>query len=367
MSIPPLPSSDFDPDDSSIVILVPVYENAGTVEEIVRSCAETGLPVIVIDDGGADGSKEIALGLVEGGIADAVIHCPANLGKAGALQLGFKAAVERGFRTAITVDADGQHDPDSIRPLVDLVRADSSALVVGCRWPLHSDQPRRNLIGRTFSNVAIRAHAGVAVGDAPCGFRAWPLESTVAIPGRSGRYAWEQEMITRLAWRGVPIGSIDIPAIYHPRETRVSHYRFRRDWPEGIAIYLHLLLVALIPNVPTGGRPTIRRFSRLLSPGPLRGRRPEIATNRWFTLTALAVAIVAGLFLPASPWTLGIMVWIGWRWHLGLAAIVLAGLPSVLTLPALAGSPSWLITIAVAWLVGGLIRNPVAVVDPAAR
>ena len=234
--------------------------------------------------------------------------------------------------------------------------------MVGCRWPLHPDQPRKNLIGRFFSNLAIRAHCGVAVGDAPCGYRAWPVADAVAVRGLSGRYAWEQEMITRLAWRGVPVTAIDIPAIYHPRETRISHYRFGRDWPEGIAIYAWLLVASLLP-LPRGGlrgatRSFVRRFDRLLSPGALRGRRPETWTNRLLAITALFAGGAAGLLLPASPWTLVGVAWVGWRWHAGLASIALAIGPSLRTVPMLAGLESWLVVVGVAWLLGGLIRRP---------
>jgi hypothetical protein len=168
-------------------------------------------------------------------------------------------------------------------------------------------------------------------------------------------------MISRLAWKGVEVIGIDIPAIYHPRETRVSHYRFRRDWPEGIAIYLWLLLVALVP-IPWGGvhgsvQSFVRRFDRLLSPGALRGRRPETTTNRLLAMVALAAGTAASVVLPASPWTLAIAGWIGWRWHAGLAAIVLAAGPSLRTLPAFAGLESWLVVVGVAWLLGGIIRR----------
>ena len=361
------PSRPTPPESPSVVILVPVYENASTLEAVVTGCAASGLSVVIVDDGGRDGSAELALALVERGVARDVVHCPRNLGKAGALRLAFAKMREAGFQVAVTVDADGQHDPTLIRPLLEIVRRRPTDLVVGCRWPLHPDQPRRNLLGRTFSNVAIRAHAGVSVGDAPCGFRAWPLDASLAIRGRSGRYAWEQEMISRLAWKGVGIASIDVPAIYHPRETRVSHYRFGRDWPEGIAIYLHLLLVALIPRGLPASRPTIRRVSRFLSPGPLRGRRPEIATNRWFTIVALAGAFLAGGLLPISLWTIAAALWVGWRWHLGAGPILLASLPSALALPVFDGAASWLVTAVVGWTLGGLLRRPVAVVDPAAR
>ena len=356
------PPSSSDPNASATAILVPVYENAGTIESVCRACAESGIPVFVVDDGGQDGSVDIATSLAEEGVVQEVIRCPRNLGKAGALRLGFRRLLELEFDVAISVDADGQHDPSSIPPLLQIVRDVPDALVLGCRWPLHPDQPRRNLIGRFFSNVAIRGHCGIAIGDAPCGFRAWPLHSAVNVHGRSGRYAWEQEMISRMAWRGVQIRQLDIPAIYHPRETRISHYRFGRDWPEGIAIYLWLLLVALVP-LPRGGwsgvvRTFTRRFDRLLSPGRLRGRRPETWTDRIFVTISLLVGLLAGLTLPASPWTVGIAAWFGWRWHAGLGAIALATIPSLQSIPILASTVPWVATFGVAWLISGFVRPP---------
>ena len=361
MSTDPTISST-DPHRSATAILVPVYENAGTIESVTRDCARTGIPVFVVDDGGKDGSAEIAASLAQQGIVEEVIRCPGNLGKAGALRLGFRRLLDLGFDVAISVDADGQHDPESIPPLLEIVEADPGALVLGCRWPLHPDQPRRNLIGRFFSNLAIRGHCGIAIGDAPCGFRSWPLHDAVKVRGRSGRYAWEQEMISRMAWRGVPIRQLDIPAIYHPRETRISHYRFGRDWPEGIAIYLWLLLVALLP-LPHGGwrgcrRTSTRRFDRFLSPGRLRGRRPETWTDRIFVATSLLVGLLAGLLLPASPWTAGIAAWCGWRWHAGIGAISLAVIPSLDSVPALAPTIPMVAIFGVAWLVSGLVRPP---------
>lgn len=358
--MPDEPHSHADSTRPAIAILVPVYENAGTIESVCRACADSGIPVFVVDDGGGDGSAEIAATLVEAGVVQETIRCPRNLGKAGALRLGFRRLLELGFEVAISVDADGQHDPASIPPLLRIVGEDPEALVLGCRWPLHPDQPRRNLIGRFFSNVAIRGHCGIAIGDAPCGFRAWPLASAARTRGRSGRYAWEQEMISRLAWRGVEVRQLDIPAIYHPRETRISHYRFGRDWPEGIAIYLWLLLVALVP-VPRGGwsgsmRTFTRRFDRLLSPGRLRGRRPETWTDRIFVGISLLLGLLVGLLLPASPWTIGIAAWSGWRWHAGLGAIALATIPSLNSMPTFAPAVPWLATLGVAWLISGLVR-----------
>lgn len=340
-------------------ILVPVYENATTIESVLRGVAVHGRPVFVVDDGGRDGSCEIAAALEEEGVVAGIVRCPRNLGKAGALRLGFARLRELGFEVAIAVDADGQHDVEMVGPMLEIAEANPGSLVVGCRWPLHPDQPRRNLVGRFFSNVAIRAHAGVSVGDAPCGFRSWPLDATIRTRGRSGRYAWEQEMITRLAWRGVRIDRIDIPAIYHPRETRVSHYRFRRDWPEGIAIYAWLLLVALLP-IPRGGREGVlrcwrRRFARLLSPGRLRGGRPEAWTDRLFVVVAISVGLVVGAVAPPAAWAAAIAGWVGWRWHAGLGPILLAASPWIRANPETIPLDVAL-TVAAAWLIGGVLR-----------
>ena len=74
-------------------------------------------------------------------------------------------------------------------------------------------------------------------------------------------------------------------------------------------------------------------------------------------MVALAAGAAAGVAVPASPWTLAIAGWIGWRWHAGLAAIALAVGPSVRIVPELAGAESWLVVVGVAWLLGGIIRR----------
>ena len=338
-------------------VIIPVFNNERTIEEVVRNAVASGLPVLVVDDAATDRTPAILATLADEGLDFDVVRCAENRGKAGALRIGFQSLRERGFDRAVSVDADLQHDLRMLRPMLEPARAASaSTLVVGCRWPLHPEQPRRNLVGRTVSNVAIRLQCGIAVGDAPCGFRVWPLDRIETLEGRSGRYAWEQEMITRLAWSGTRIRSVDIPAIYHAGDDRVSHYRFARDWPEGIAIYLWLLVIALVPR-GIGGWSTrlLRRTSRLISPGPLRGDRPEVRTNRWTAALSIGFGALLGGIVPASPWMLAVVAWIGWRWHAGLAAILLAA-HTPLRLALGPSMDSWYWPAIVAWCIGGFLR-----------
>ena len=346
-----------------IAVLIPTYDNRETLESVLRAAAGHGLPLVVVDDASTDGCDAIIAGLEREGVVDRSFRVPRNLGKAGALRAGFELMRRTGFTHAITCDSDAQHDTDLIPVFAEATRRAPDAYLLGCRFPLHPDQPRRNLLGRTSSNVAIRAHCGLAIGDAPCGFRSWPLELAAAIRGLSGRYAWEEEMITRAAWAGWPVRSIDVPEIYHPRDTRVSHYRFRRDWSEGIGIYLLLLGEALLPRIhrgATGRHPFrssfLRRFDRLLSPGPLRGRRPEAATNRWFQLVAILLAILVAILAPASSATLAVVAWVGWRWHAGFAAMTIAAIPALDASGMSRSVLEWIVVAAIASLLSGILR-----------
>ena len=346
-----------------IAVLVPTYDNRDTLESVLRAAASHGLPLVVIDDASTDGCDAIIAALERESVVDRSFRVPRNLGKAGALRAGFELMRRSGFTHAITCDSDAQHDTDLIPAFTEATRRTPEAYLLGCRFPLHPDQPRRNLIGRTLSNVAIRAHSGLAIGDSPCGFRCWPLALPASIRGISGRYAWEEEFITRAAWAGWPIRSIDVPAIYHPRDTRVSHYRFRRDWSEGIGIYLLLLGEALLPRIHRGGpdrRPFrtafLRRFDRLLSPGPLRGRRPEAATNRWFQVVAILLAVLVAMIAPASSATLAVVAWVGWRWHAGFTAMTIAAIPALHATGTPRSILEWIVVAAFASLLSGFLR-----------
>ena len=144
----------------SIAILVPTYNNRETLEPLLRSAAERGWPVVVVDDASTDDSADIIANLQADGVVSASLRNPHNLGKAGALKRGFELCRELGHTHAITCDSDGQHSTGMIPVFANAAQQNPDMYLLGCRYPLHPDQPRRNLLGRTLSNVAIRAHCG---------------------------------------------------------------------------------------------------------------------------------------------------------------------------------------------------------------
>ena len=90
----------------------------------------------------------LAEALARRGHAVTVVTHNRNRGKAAALKTGFAAAAEAGFTHAITIDTDGQLDPEQIPELLAAARENPSALVVGCRDDGKADYPARSRLGR---------------------------------------------------------------------------------------------------------------------------------------------------------------------------------------------------------------------------
>lgn len=110
-----------------VAIVIPAYNEAATIERVVRSVASHGV-VIVVDDCSSDGTGEMAqrAGAV-------VVRHEVNRGYDGALQSGFERADELDCQAVITFDADGQHDPRVLKEFKSHLAGGEVKLVVGVR------------------------------------------------------------------------------------------------------------------------------------------------------------------------------------------------------------------------------------------
>ncbi len=113
-------------DRSRLAIVIPALNEEGSIGAVVRNCRSYGLP-IVVDDGSVDRTGEVSK--AEG--AEVVRH-PSNKGYDAALSSGFRRAAELDCEFVITIDADGQHDPQIIQKFLDLLNGGAD-IVVGIR------------------------------------------------------------------------------------------------------------------------------------------------------------------------------------------------------------------------------------------
>jgi len=152
-----------------ILVVIPAFNEATTVGQVVLSVLQENLDVLVVDDGSTDQTAESArrAGAV-------VLSLPVNVGVGGALRAAFRFAVLRGYDTVVQVDADGQHPVHQISDLIEAAQSTGADLVIGSRY-LSSDStlvptlPRRSAMW-LLSAILSRA-AQCTITDSTSGFR----------------------------------------------------------------------------------------------------------------------------------------------------------------------------------------------------
>ena len=333
---PSPPAAGFAP-----VVVAPTYNNATALPDVLRRVRATGLPLIVVNDGSSDDTAALLADHLRD-YPDTIVRTHArNRGKAAALRTGFAAAGEAGYSHALTIDTDGQLDPEQIPDLVAAAGRRPHALVVGYRDDRAADYPARSRLGRRLSNLMVRLESGVRVEDSQCGFRVYPLGLVDAVRPKAGRYAFETEIITRAGWAGCPVEQVPVCCRYLPAGQRVSHFRPWLDTFRGLALHARLLGRALLPW-PHPKWPGKR--SEVGTAEPKTSLRKQIwawvsPREMWRQLrrdrvgrTELATGLAVGAFianLPLYPVQTLAAAYVAQRLHLHLLAVVLGSQLSI--------------------------------------
>lgn len=228
-------------DPRHICAVIPTYNNGGTVADVVRGVIGQGLPVIVVDDGSTDDTSAKLEGL-----SVTIIRHPRNRGKGRALKTGLEAARKFGFRYALTLDADGQHDPADIPALV--AAAGKRTLVVGSRNLTAEGMPAGNTFANRFSNFWFTVQTGRKLPDTQTGFRVYPLEGLPSLKLLTARYEAELTLLVFSAWKGLSLVPVPV-RVYYP-EDRVSHFRPFADFFRISVLNTILCVVALVYGYP---------------------------------------------------------------------------------------------------------------------
>ena len=228
-------------DPRHICAVIPTYNNGGTVAVVVRRVLQQGLPVIVVDDGSTDGTQDALKGL-----DIKILRHSQNRGKGIALRTGLEEARRLGYRQALTIDADGQHDPSDIPALV--AAAAPRTLVIGSRNIAAEGMSSGSTFANRFSNFWFTLQTGHKLPDTQTGFRIYPLEDLPSLKLLTARYEAELTLLVFSAWKGLKLVPVPVK-VYYP-EDRVSHFRPFADFFRISVLNTVLCVLALLYGYP---------------------------------------------------------------------------------------------------------------------
>lgn len=210
--------------------IIPSYNHHRVIDAVIAQVRQQGLPVFVIDDGSAEATR-LHLAALHAPDAGITVHRLAtNQGKGAAVMTGFALAQAAGFTHAVQIDADGQHDLESLPALLALAQAHPEALISG--QPIYdASVPKARKIGRYVTHVWVWIETGsLRIRDSMCGFRVYPLAPVMALLAtrRIGHYMdFDTDIMVRLFWRGTDVVQLPVRVIYPPENS--SNFRILRD------------------------------------------------------------------------------------------------------------------------------------------
>ena len=212
-----------------IALVIPVCDpDEARFPSLVRRLRADFAHIVVVDDGSARGRA--AFDDVRGDV-DAVLIHENNRGKGAALRTAFAWVRENLPRMVgvVTVDGDGQHDPEDVRRVAEeLARETNGGLVLGVR-SFAGDVPFRSRLGNFWTRGLFHLITGLSVSDTQTGLRGIPaalLPRLLAIPG--DRYEYEIRMLADVRRHPTPPREVSVRTIYLDGNA-ASHYRPLRD------------------------------------------------------------------------------------------------------------------------------------------
>jgi glycosyltransferase involved in cell wall biosynthesis len=193
--------------EDKILALIPAHNEAPRIGAVVTGVLRY-LPVLVLDDGSTDET-----GAVARAARAAVVRQQPNQGKGRALKAGLRHALEQGYDAVLTLDGDGQHDPEDIPAFMEAWKAQGPDLLIGLRD--FQQMPAVRRLANTLGRVTFSWAMGRRIPDNQSGYRMLSRRMIEAVlkSGEAG-FEFEVEMIVTCLGRGYRLAWVPIRTIY---------------------------------------------------------------------------------------------------------------------------------------------------------
>lgn len=230
-------------------ILIPTYNNAGTLQRVLDEVLQYTTNLIIVNDGSTDSTAQILSEYP--GIN--VHHMDKNGGKGKALRKGFHIADQARYQYVITMDSDGQHFPDDLPVFLEVLKnkrpSDPEPLVIGSRKMDDPSVPDKSSIGNRVSTFMFWIETGIQLKDTQCGFRLYPLKTIRTLPLYTSKFELEIEVLVKAAWAGANVYNKPVKVLYDPLE-RVTHFRPFQDVARITLLNIYFVLALVVYILP---------------------------------------------------------------------------------------------------------------------
>lgn len=202
-------------------VVIPAFNAERFIADVVKRVSEI-VPksrIIVVDDGSLDETAAVARS------AGAVVLAhEANQGKGMALHTGILEAARMGMEFAITLDADGQHNPAEITDFIQRQIRTGADIVVGDRMSDRKDMPGIRIFANTATSWFLTLRTGTRIPDSQNGYRMIRTSLYKTLKLKAKRYDAESEVLIRAAKAGAKIESVPTETIYGTEVSSVNPF-----------------------------------------------------------------------------------------------------------------------------------------------
>jgi glycosyltransferase involved in cell wall biosynthesis len=211
----------------NICLLIPAYNEARTIGQIVAKSRRIMDSVVVVDDGSRDATAQIAQ---DSGAL--VIKHEVNSGKGAALRTGFQHVLDYGYDAVITMDSDGQHDVDDIPRFLEAFSNSLPGIILGSRMHDISTMPAVRKCTNKFTSFVGSLLAHQKLEDSQSGFRLISADVLRTVKLETSGFEMESELLVKASKAGFRIISVPIKTIYGQEISKINPavdtYKFLR-------------------------------------------------------------------------------------------------------------------------------------------
>lgn len=225
------------------IVIIPALNPDQELITLVEKLKEMELQTVIINDGSAQGC-EIFFEILKSKLQCVVCDHIENLGKGAALKTGIEYAAKNypdacGY---VTADADGQHTPEDILNVANVLENNPDRLIMGTRDFSKKKIPVKSRWGNRITSLAYLLSTGQRCPDTQTGLRGIPKKFTEICLSISGcRYEYEMNVLLEIGKSGIPFVEVPIDTIYL-NDNKASHFHAIKD---SVRIYLNILKFSL--------------------------------------------------------------------------------------------------------------------------